>query len=197
MSKHPDLQHRRLVFLDCETTGLDPQVHEMIEVAAVVAHPNKNGVPPTMFEAKIKPEHIERAHPKALEVNGYNEQEWENARPLQEVLPEFLSFLEGAVIGGQNTRFDVGFINAAIDRLGLAVRVDYHVLDVSTLAYEHLVPLGLKSLSLRKICDFLGIQPEPGIHRALNGAKRALDVYYALCRASWMDRLRWKLANRD
>jgi len=193
MPKHPALKDRPLVFVDVETTGLDPHKHEILEVAAVLAYPD--GDTPSFYEAKIKPERIEDAHPKALEVNGYTEEAWASARPLSMVLPELVAFMEGAVIGGQNTRFDVGFINASIKRLSMDLRIDYHLVDVATLAYEHLVPLGLGSLSLFNICKFIGIPPEPRVHQALNGAERARDVYYALHQATWVDRFRWKLAN--
>ena len=194
MGKHAALKNRPLIFIDVETTGLDPTQHEMIEVAAVVAYPDKNVETP-VFEARIRPTHIETASPRALEVNGYSEKDWADARPMEEVLPELVAFLEGAVIGGQNTRFDVGFIHAALKHHGMDVRIDYHVIDVSTLAYEHLVPLGLKRLNLAAICEFIGVDPEPDVHRALNGAMKALEIYYALSKATWMDRLRWRLAN--
>jgi len=191
MAKIP-LKDRPIAFVDGETTGLDPRVHELIELAAVKR--NLTGV--HVFEAKIKPERLENASPEALAINGYNEKEWQDARPLSEVLPEFVAFVAGTVIAGQNIRFDMGFINAGIERLGLDARIDYHLIDVSTMAYEHLVPLGLNSLSLKNICKFIGIEPEPNMHRALNGAMSAKDVFSALERATWWDRMRWKRTNR-
>ena len=49
-----------------------------------------------------------------------------------------------------------------------------------TLALAHLVPKGLESLSLKDIMEFLGIEPEPEIHEAINGAKACRDVWVHL-----------------
>ena len=191
MGYYPDLKDRPLVFIDVETTGLDPLKHEMLEVGAVVAHPDVDVV--DVFSAKIKPMRIESAHPRALEVNGYTEEAWADAKPLFEVLPSFLAFVKGAVIGGHNVRFDAGFVNAAVAQLGLDLRIDYHLVDTCTLAYEHLVPHGLKSMSLANVCKFIGIPPEDATHRALAGAQKSMDVYRALTRATDEDRLGWGL----
>ena len=66
----------KFVFVDTETTGLDHTKHEMLEIAIVVI---ENGEK-TTIERKIKPTNLETAQPKALEVNGYNEEEWAEAQ---------------------------------------------------------------------------------------------------------------------
>ena len=40
------------------------------------------------YESKIKPEKIHLASPKALEVNGYSDEEWVDAPIAKEVLPD-------------------------------------------------------------------------------------------------------------
>jgi len=187
-SKKIPLQEKPLIFVDAETTGLDPQVQEIIEFAAVRDDTGE------VFQTKIKPEHIDRASEYALKLNGYTEEDWEDAPAMADILPDIAAFLENAVIAGQNPRFDVSFINAAIKEHDMNLRVDYHIVDVATLTYEHLFPCGIDSLSLKNVCEFLGIPPEPSVHRALNGALMAQTIYHRLLRASWLDRLHWKMA---
>ena len=177
------------VYLDVETTGLDPHLHEIIEFAAL----KDDG---SIHETKIKPEHIERAHPKALEANGYTAEEWADAPTLEEVAPAFYEFIKDCIVVGHNVRFDASFIEASLRKAQIQERIDFHVVDTVTLAYEHLAPLGLKSLSLWKVCVFLGIPPEPDVHRAMNGAIRARQVYHALARAGWWRRLIWRMKRK-
>jgi hypothetical protein len=92
-----------LVFLDTETTGLDPARHEVWEVAVAV----EDG-PIGTYRL---PHSIATADPKALELNGY----WGRAN-----LPgatdaydlELREILTGATIVGSNPAFDTAFLRA-------------------------------------------------------------------------------------
>jgi len=185
-SKKVPLQDKPLVFVDVETSGLDPQVQEILEFAAV----RDTG---ESMVTKIKPKRIETASEYALKLNGYNEDDWADAPEMADILPEIVEFLKDSVIAGQNPRFDASFINAASKEHGIDLKVDYHVIDVATLTYEHLFPCGIESLSLKNVCEFLGIPPEPNVHRALNGALTARRVYHILLRANCLQRLQWRV----
>jgi len=184
------LKDRRLAFVDVETTGLDPSIHEIIEFSVLFLDRSMD------LSFKIKPQHIETAHPKALEVNGYAPEKWEGA-----YTPQFAAELIGpklkkCILVGQNINFDVGFIRALLKQEGNDTLIDRRNIDTMVLALEHLVPCGLRDASLKGICLFLGIEPEPAEHRAENGALAALRVYNALCRAGWWKRLWWRWRNR-
>lgn len=183
------LKYKPLAFIDVETTGLDPAVHEMIEFAMFTDLGS-----PIVF--KIKPRHIETAHPKALEVNGYNEAEWTDAIPFDIAARQIADRLKDCVIVGHNVRFDVGFITALLKSAGVDARIDYHLVDTVTLAYEHLVPKGLTSLSLKNVCAFIGLTPEPDVHRAEAGASQCRNVYFQLVRAGWWKRMMWGLRKK-
>lgn len=180
------LNKKLVAFLDCETTGLNPGEHEVIEVAIL----RSDGL---TYTTKIKPEHIATAHPKALQVNGYNEEEWADAPRMKDVIETILGVLKDCVIIGQNVGFDVGFLKYYAELFNIKVGFGYHNIDTATLAWEHLVPCGLGSLSMKNVCEFLGIPPEPDMHRALAGATTCKLVYETLVRASWLDRMGWRL----
>ena len=71
-----------LAFIDTETTGTNPDKHEIIELALIVAKQiERPGKGPKIeilgeYEWKIKPERIEDAEDQALRINGYNETDW-------------------------------------------------------------------------------------------------------------------------
>ena len=180
--------HKPLVFVDVETTGLDPNIHEIIEIAIL---PLEGPV----WETKIKPEHIEKASPKALEINGYRDhpEDWGSAPLFHEIAPEIATRLKNTMIAGQNTNFDMGFIQSLSKRHDIPLKgVAYSWVDTVTLAYEHLVPLGIPDLKLQSICDFLGI-PNEGQHTAAADVYRTREAYLKMLRAGHLKRLWWRI----
>lgn len=162
---------KTLAFIDIETTGLDTQVHEIIEFAGCVLGDRSKEI-----RLLIKPLALPFASEEALRINGFSEEKWKNAIHPKEAIHKIVEFLDGHLIAGHNVRFDVAFIEQAMKRWGAEKRLPHHVIDTVTLAYEHLVPLGLKSLSLREICSFLDISND-GEHQALIDVHRTMDVY--------------------
>lgn len=51
-----------------------------------------------LLNTKIKPVNIEAAHPKALEVNGYNEADWANAPTFDETKDEIMAALKHKIL---------------------------------------------------------------------------------------------------
>lgn len=183
------LPDRLFACIDVETSGLDPNTNEILEFAGKLVRPRDFVVIKDLY-FKVKPLHIETAHPKALQVNGYTPEKWADAIDPAEAAERIASFCEGAVILGHNPRFDIGFINALLRRYQIEKHIDYHVVDTVTLAIEHLVPLGLDSVSLVNVCKFLGI-PNDDAHTAMGDVNRCLQVYQKLARATCWDRWRW------
>ena len=70
------------------------------------------------FNSKVKPQNIEKADPKALEINHYAEDEWKGAPSFDEIAPVIKSFIEGSqLLIGQNLIFDLQFINNSFEKL--------------------------------------------------------------------------------
>lgn len=170
---------RQYAFTDVETTGLDFRVHEIVEIGLVVVSPDTLDVVKT-FEAKVKPERIETASKKALEINGYNEADWVSALSLKAAMKLYAEISKDAVFCAHNVTFDWGFIDEAFKKTGVKDLMDYHRKDLFTIAHEKLMNSGLEKFNLIELCSFLGIDPEPPVHRAINGTMKALEVYRKL-----------------
>jgi DNA polymerase III alpha subunit (gram-positive type) len=169
------LTDKHIVWLDIETTGLDPVDHDIIEFAGVREGPEDK------LHLYIWPDRPENAAAEALEVNGFTSEEWERrgALSMGKALPQITRFLADSILAGQNVSFDEGFIKQTMKRYNNRDKIGYHKLDVATLAIVHLRPLGLKKIRLHHVCDVLGISNE-GEHTAMADVKRARAVYRAL-----------------
>jgi DNA polymerase-3 subunit alpha (Gram-positive type) len=190
--KIPPLRQVPVVFLDVETTGLDPTAHEIVEIAVV----SLEGQP--LIDTKVKPQNIAAASPKALEVNGYNEADWADAPTFDEIKDDVMEALKHKVIVGQNPQFDRNFVVEALRRAGVDEphrKLKRHTIDTITLAWEHLVPCGLDRLNLGAECEFLGIPLEA--HRALADAQGCRTVYLMTLRATEEQRFAWRQRARQ
>jgi DNA polymerase III epsilon subunit-like protein len=179
---------KQKIVLDTETTGLLPEEHEIIELAIV----NLDGK--TLFNEKIKPKHIKTASPKALEINGYNKEDWSFARPFKEYAVIISNILDNSIVIGQNPLFDINFLDKQLKESLKKKYVKFHYgshIDTKTLAYEHLSHV-LKRFSLSIICDFFGFDTS-NEHTALADARNTLKVYKKLNKATVLDRFLWKL----
>lgn len=168
-----------LALIDLETTGLDPETHEIIEIGLVVCD-SKNFTILDEWDIKIKPEHPETGHPKAFEVNGYNEEEWKDAVDLRTGMDWLARKVKGATMMSYNISFDQGFLQAAFKKTGILDPMSYHRLDLLTLAWSKIPQTRISSWSLKNVCTHLGITPEAVVHRGAAGAGKAFEVYRAL-----------------
>jgi DNA polymerase-3 subunit epsilon len=152
--------------LDVETTGLDRSGGDRIVSIACVRV--RSGVvrPAEVLDMLVNP-----GRPIPLEstrIHGITDDSVTDAPPLEAVLPEILRFAEGTVLVGHHVWFDLSFLRAATDRLGLVPLTDLHpVLDtrlLSEIVHGPLGPHDLEATSLR-----VGVPPR-GRHSALGDA---------------------------
>ncbi|MBI5549080.1 MAG: 3'-5' exonuclease [Deltaproteobacteria bacterium] len=173
---------RTLVFLDLETTGLDPQRDEIIEVAAMRVDPTSLAVEAWM-DTRVAPSALVVLDPEAAALNGFKAEDWQDAPGLERVLPALARFLEGCIIVGHNPAFDWAFLQAGFRRLGIRPpEVGHHLVDTASLAWPLLRHGFIQSLSLAALCDHYGIS-NAGAHHALEDVVRTYRVFLRLLRA--------------
>ena len=173
------LADRPLAFVDCETTGLDPNIHEIIDIAIIKEWPDGRI---HEWASKIAPQVPGAADPYSLWVNKYADapEQWDGAPKFVDMAPLILARLTDCLIVGHNINFDLNFIRAGCVKAGLGLKLlPRRVLDTYLLVYEHLAHRGLESLSLDAACTMLGISNE-GNHTALVDARRCRVLWHAL-----------------
>ena len=149
------------VVLDVETTGLNSARDEIIEIGAVRI---EDGVEVGEFSQLINPG---RSLPdKIVEITGITTAMLRGMPSVQEVMPEFAKFMDGAVLCAHNASFDMAFISRALERVGL--KLDYPVLDTLALA-RNLYPQS-KNHKLGTLCKMLDISLT-NAHRAVHDAR--------------------------
>ena len=176
-----DLIDRPVAITDTESTGLDRNQHVIIEIGLVLVDQRTLEVLDE-FETKIKPtpEEVARASPRALEVNGYNDEEWKGAPSLKWAMGEYARRVPGAMFAAHNACRDWGFMENAFNVTGVEDPLDYHRIDLFSVAFEKLRHSGLRNFNLHILAAHLGIPEEPKPHRAINGARCAYQIYRRL-----------------
>lgn len=175
MSYNPQDSIHKTVFVvfDLETTGLDFDSHNIIEIGA--AKTNSNEVIET-FQSFIK---IEGSIPaEASAVNGITDDMLHDAPPAKEVLQSFLHFLGDCVLVAHNITFDYRFLNAELIRNGF-VGVENNLL-IDTLELSRKSLKNLSRFSLEAITNHLGIAVDTR-HRALDDALACREVLFHCC----------------
>jgi DNA polymerase-3 subunit epsilon len=178
-----------LAFLDVETTGLDPQRHEVIQIGVVLAKqfPRQGNMGPGIekieeFEVKIKPERLEDAEEDALRINGFSEAEWMFAPDLKNAMEFISKKLSGAVQVSHNLTFDSAFIDKSFERAGMENTMARYKLDTISIAFARLYNRPDVKYSLRYLCDLFQIKNE-NAHTALADARALYEVYKKMMNA--------------
>jgi DNA polymerase-3 subunit epsilon len=120
------------VSLDCETTGFDPWVDEIVSIAAIRIAGRRIHAS-SAFRALVKPEAAMR--PDSIKVHQLRQQDVARARAMADVLPELLHFIGSRPLVGYWIQFDVRML----DKYMLAMintRLPNRRIDVSELYYD-------------------------------------------------------------
>lgn len=178
------MKKHNLAFVDIETTGLDPDRHEIIELAVVLVR--QTGDEGKEFEIleelefKVKPERIQDADPQSLKVNGYDPSAWIFANTLDEAIKAFSEKTKDAIFVAHNLTFDYAFIEKAFKKTGVPNLMFYPKIDTISVAFAklHANPR-IDKFRLQKLCEYFGIQNERA-HSALADTRALFEVYKRL-----------------
>ena len=148
-----DLRNSTYVVFDLETTGFSVTYDRIIQIAArKVLH----GQVIETFDYFINPEMPIPA--KITELTTITDDMVANAPLIEEILPKFLDFIDGAILVAQNASFDVGHIYANMERLNIKHK-EFPVIDTMQLA-RNFYHEELKFFNLKSLARYFKIQQE-------------------------------------
>jgi len=169
-STQRSLQEIDFVILDTETTGLRPGHHRVIELAGIRM---RAGEVIDSFQTLLNPG--VRLPAFIVQFTGITQEMLETAPKAHEVFPDFLNFIEGAILVGHNIGFDIGFLSYEARLLGYDFPLDG--LDTIPLARRFLPRL--RRFKLDSVASHLRITTT-NRHRAMGDARVTAAVFVKL-----------------
>jgi DNA polymerase III subunit epsilon len=164
----------REIVLDTETTGLDPlDGHRLVEVGCIELI---NGIPSGhTFHVYFNPE---RGMPaEAFAVHGLSEEFLKDKPFFAEAADDLLAFLGDAPLVIHNAAFDLGFLNAELERLGRPQLTNAYV-DTVSMARRKFPG---QRASLDALCERFNIDNSSRTkHGALLDSELLAEVYLEL-----------------
>lgn len=193
---------QRIVFFDLETSGLDPERHEIIQIAAIAATlPGFETL--EEFECKVRFDHL-RAEPGALEANNYDRDVWqreaieplEAAERFDAVMRRHSTmqrtskrtgkpFATCRMAGHNASTFDIRFLRQFYKLHGNGwCQCDVFVYDTLQLAgwWAASQANPPANLQLGTLCEHLGVELGDNAHDALHDVRAAIEVARVLVR---------------
>lgn len=162
------------VVFDLETTGLSPVTEKITEIGAVKI---KNGEVVDRFSQFVNP-----GKPLSEEISnltGITDAMLEDKPDETVVLPQFMEFVGNGVLVAHNAAFDMSFITAACERLGIEVNNSY----IDTLDLARRIYPDLKNHKLDTLAKETHVVLE-GHHRAVNDAEALYGIFLVLLEKS-------------
>lgn len=183
------------IFLDQETTGLDPMQHKVIEVAFKIVDLTCYRVLESYQSIiHITKEDWNQKDPFSVEVNGFTWDKFDNAKEISLVRQEIIDvFFKHSVKRGecvficQNPSFDRPFFLQIIESsIHEKNQWPYHWLDLASMFWTKrmiqcagAIPEKM-SLSKDSIAEWYGLPKEAKPHAAMNGVDHLMRCYQAV-----------------
>lgn len=161
--KDINLKDAVYVVFDIETTGLSQTYDNIIEIAA---HKVYQGGIIDSYEVFVNPRMP--IPPKIVELTSITDEMVKDAKPIEDILPEFLDFCKDTILVAHNAKFDVGMIYRDMERLNYP-KEDFPVIDTLNLFragyYEE-----TKAFNLKALCKYFKVKQEHH-HRAIDDTR--------------------------
>ncbi len=164
-----EIEQKTFVVFDVETTGLNYEEDELLEIGAVKV---ENGKIVSRFASLIKPSRP--IPPSATLINNITDEMVASCPSVEPVLRDFYRYTRGAALVGYNVSFDQKFILQAARKQGLLF--DNEFIDLMPLAKSK---LRLSRYKLTDVVKRLEITLD-GAHRAYADALATAEAFLKL-----------------
>lgn len=168
------LSEYKLAVVDLETTGLDPQRHEIIEVGLILYSQKKDKILKRWCK-KVKPLNIRTASKYALEINGYNKNPHLYTNDIKDTLEKLNKATKRCILVGQNISFDISFIKRYMSKYNIKPLFSGRYVELMGLAWP-VIRENLENMSLKDLCNRFGVSNKDA-HSALVDCERTLEIY--------------------
>jgi DNA polymerase III epsilon subunit-like protein len=183
----------KLCIVDTETSGLDHNHHEIVEISGII---QVNGKNVKSFNIKMRPEHPDRISPEALEKQGKTIEDLMSYPDRQKGFDEFMEILDSTVdrfdredkmyITGYNVGFDKNFISTmfkAHKNSYFGAYFWFEVVDIMAMVclFKLAGKYHGKNLKLTTACNFFNVPFKEGTaHQAIYDIIQTIKLMNAL-----------------
>jgi DNA polymerase-3 subunit epsilon len=166
------------ICFDCETTGLNPKIDDIISIGAVKIKGNTI-LASQKFERFIKPK--TKLQADSIKIHQIRECDLADAKDIDEVIYEFLDFIGNRPLVGYYLEFDVAMINK-YTKPKIGIKLPNKQIEVSALYFDKVIgkiPQGNIDLRFNTIMKKLDL-PMMGKHDAINDAIMTAMIFLKL-----------------
>ncbi|QEZ88742.1 3'-5' exonuclease [Aliarcobacter cibarius] len=167
------------ICFDCETTGLDPEIDDIVSIGAVLIKDNTI-ISSKRFIKYVKPKSCNLSE-KSIKVHHIRECDLEDAFEIEEVILEFLNFIGNRTLVGYFLDFDLKMVNKYI-KPQIGITLPNKTIEVSELYHDfkiELIPQGFIDLRFNTILQELEL-PSFSTHDAFNDALMTAMIFIKL-----------------
>lgn len=178
-----------ILIIDVESTGVDLQKHELIELGAVLLD-KKTLKEKRSFESLIKPKYWSRRDPEAMAVNNITWQQLKTAPSQSAVIKKFQNtFGTKVALANYGTILDTAMLRKAYRESKLKYQFDYHIFDIWPLCFTYMAKKKkltnrkkFSGFSLEEIATDLKVKIPTDRHTALADCRMEAEVLRKLLR---------------
>lgn len=152
--------------VDFETTGLNPETDRIVQLAAIIV--NGEGDIVDSFDTIVRPESPAEYQHGAEHIHGITAEQVSGGMPLREALEQLWSINAGHVFTAHNAAFDLGFLHAESNRVGIEGHIEVHI-DTLELSRRTTGTDTTRRHNLFALCEHYGIERDQ-VHDARSDA---------------------------
>jgi DNA polymerase-3 subunit epsilon len=160
------LRNVSFAVVDFETTGLNPETDRIVQLAAIIM--NGEGDIIDSFDTIVKPESPSEYQHGAEHIHGISAEQVASGMPLRKALEQLWSISSGNVFTAHNAAFDLGFLHAESERVGIEGRIEFHI-DTLELSRRTTGADTTRRHNLFALCEHYGIERDQ-VHDAKSDA---------------------------
>ncbi len=167
------------ICFDCETTGLNPEIDDIVSIGAVLIKDNTI-VSSKRFVRYVKPKFCS-LNESSIKVHHIRECDLEDALDIDDVILEFLDFIGNRTLVGYFLNFDINMVNKYL-KPKIGINLPNKTIEVSEIYHDfkiELIPQGFIDLRFNSILEELDI-PAFGVHDSFNDALMTAMIFLKL-----------------
>lgn len=156
---------------DTETTGLSSKYEKIIEIGAVKF--DKNGIIDT-YSVLINPE--KTISSEITRITGITNEMVSDCKTFSEITPSFLNFINETKLVAHNSKFDIGFVNAELEKTPYNNLRKSQCNAVDTVKVAQKVFPALPCYKLQELAKHFNIKVDAA-HRAYDDARVCMELF--------------------